>query len=84
MRPAGSPQDLERRRHRAMDLLQKGHSPKEVAQWVGVDRRSVRRWKAACTKSGGSALQDHLALGQPFLLPQEQQKALEEGLLKGP
>ena len=83
MRPAGSPQDLERRRHRAMDLLQKGHSPKEVAQWVGVDRRSVRRWKATFTKSGESALQAHPAPGRPSRLPPEQRKALEEELLKG-
>ena len=84
MRPAGSPQDLERRRHRAMDLLQQGHSPKEVAQWVGVDRRSVRRWKATFTKSGESALQAHPAPGRSSRLPPEQRKALEEELLKGP
>lgn len=52
MRPAGSPQDLERRRQRAIVLLQEGHSPKEVSERVGVDRRSVRRWTAAF-RSGG-------------------------------
>ncbi|MFQ5931826.1 MAG: helix-turn-helix domain-containing protein, partial [Nitrospiraceae bacterium] len=47
MRPSGSPEMLERRRHRAMALLQRGHQPVEVARLLGVDRRSVRRWNAA-------------------------------------
>ena len=47
MRPCGSPEDLERRRNRAIDLLQRGYQPVEVAHMVGADRRSVRRWNAA-------------------------------------
>ena len=47
MRPTGSPAELERRRLRALALLKEGLLPSEVARRVGVDRRSVRRWKAA-------------------------------------
>lgn len=47
MRPSGSPEELERRRLRALSLLDEGLLPSEVACRVGVDRLSVRRWKAA-------------------------------------
>ena len=47
MRPQGSPAELERRRLRAITLLEQGLRPVIVAQMVGVDRRSVRRWKRA-------------------------------------
>jgi hypothetical protein len=43
MRPAGTPEEFERRRWRAVELLAQGHPPGEVARMVGVDRRSVRR-----------------------------------------
>ena len=46
MRPPGSPEELQRRRERAWALLHQGYPPVEVAERVGVDRRSVRRWKA--------------------------------------
>jgi transposase len=47
MRPAGSPEELQRRRERCIALLREGYAPVEVARMVGVDRRSVRRWNAA-------------------------------------
>lgn len=47
MRPQGSPVALEQRRRRAVTLLSHGYQPHEVAQMLGVDRRSVRRWKRA-------------------------------------
>jgi transposase len=52
MRPAGSPQALEHRRLRAIALLKEGVAPVDVAQRLGVDRRSVRRWKAAHREQG--------------------------------
>ena len=54
MRPAGSPEELERRRRRAMRLLDDGYAPVDVAHMVGVDRRSVRRWKAAYRRNIGN------------------------------
>ena len=47
MRPSGSAEELQRRRQRAIRLLDQGYMPVEVAERVGVDRRSVRRWKSA-------------------------------------
>jgi transposase-like protein len=39
-----------------MELLKEGLTPVEVARRVGVDRRSVRRWKAAHRQKGRQAL----------------------------
>lgn len=52
MRPNGSPEELERRRQRALELFRQGHQPVEVTRIIGVDRRSVRRWNAAYRKRG--------------------------------
>lgn len=46
MRPAGSPQSLQHRRERAVQMLKDGHQPHEVAAKLNVDRQSVRRWRA--------------------------------------
>lgn len=83
MRPPGSPEELERRRHRAMALLAEGHSPVEVARMLGVDRRSVRRWKAAHHHQGGQALRARLASGRPPKLIPRQLRQVERALLKG-
>jgi Winged helix-turn helix len=65
MRPSGSPQELERRRFRALALLREGLSPVEVARRVGADRRSVRRWKASARARGSRALAARPAPGRP-------------------
>src|SRR3989304_2248993 len=65
MRPPGSPQDLERRRLRAIELLKEDHPPGEVARIVGCDRRSVRRGNAAFRKGGGGGLQARPTPGRP-------------------
>ena len=41
MRPVGTARQLERRRQRAIALLEDGRPPVDVARLVGVDRRSV-------------------------------------------
>jgi len=66
MRPAGSPEALERRRRRAIALLKQGHPPVEVAQALGVDRRSVRRWRASYLKQGEGGLRARPAPGPPW------------------
>jgi hypothetical protein len=43
MRPKGSPEELARRRRRALELLDRGLWPGDVAERVEVVRRSVRR-----------------------------------------
>ena len=65
MRPTGSPEELERRRLRALALLEEGLLPSEVARRVGVDRRSVRRWKAAARRRGEAGVRAKPAPGRP-------------------
>ena len=83
MRPPGSPQELERRRHRALTLLAAGDQPVDVAQRLGVDRRSVRRWKAARRAWGLAGVRAKPPPGRPPKLTAKQRAQLERLLLKG-
>ena len=83
MRPSGSPASLERRRHRALTLLQDGWQPVDVAKKVGVDRRSVRRWRAAFEQQGKRGLAAKPACGRPPKLDEVDRRRLEKLLLKG-
>lgn len=83
MRPAGSPEELEHRRLHAITLLKKNYQPVEIARAVGVDRRSVRRWKAAYLKKGTNALKARPAPGRPPRLNSKDKNKLEHELLKG-
>lgn len=84
MRPTGSPEELEHRRLRALALLDEGLQPVEVARRIGVDRRSVRRWKAAARKHGRAGVQARVAPGRPSRLSAARKRLLEALLLKGP
>ncbi len=84
MRPTGSPAELERRRLRALALLKDGLLPSEVAKRVGVDRRSVRRWKAAARDAGEQGVRARPAAGRPPKLAAKDKRKLEGLLLKGP
>ena len=83
MRPCGSPEVLEQRRRRGMALLKEGCTPVEVARQMGVDRRSVRRWKAAYRKRGEAGIQARPAPGRPPALDAKGKKRLVKILLKG-
>jgi transposase len=83
MRPQGSPEELEHRRRRALALLAEGLQPVEVAQRVGVDRRSVRRWNAAVRSGGAQALAAKPASGRPAKLARGQRARLERWLVRG-
>ena len=83
MRPPGSPQELERRRVRALALLKEGLLPVEVARRVGVDRRSVRRWKRAAYRRGAAGVRAKPAPGRPPKLGAEHKHRLEALLLEG-
>ena len=83
MRPSGSPGELERRRRRAIALLQEGNQPVEVARMVGVDRRSVRRWNAAYRTKGERALAGKTAPGRPPKLTAQDKARLERRLFRG-
>jgi transposase len=83
MRPFGTQSQLQDRRTKAIQLLQNGYSPVEVAQKVGVDRRSVRRWKASHRHSGISGIQARVVPGRPLKLNQSKRKKLVNILLAG-
>jgi transposase len=83
MRPHGTPNELAQRRRRALALLEQGLAPVTVAQRLGVDRRSVRRWKAAVGRHGPDALRARRASGRPPKLSVQQHRRLERTLLAG-
>lgn len=83
MRPIGSGEELERRRVRALELLKAGLLPVEVARRVGVDRRSVRRWKAAVRAGGTQAVQARPTPGRPTKLSAKDRRRLAAVLVKG-
>ncbi len=83
MRPTGSPEALETRRFKAITLLEEGYQPVEVAQKLGVDRRSVRRWKASNRKKGLLALKAKPSPGRPSRLISEDKEKLRQEILKG-
>lgn len=83
MRPPGSPEELEHRRRRAVELLKEGHTPKEVALRLAVDRRSVRRWRAAHRASRRTGLAARPAPGRPPRLDETAKAQLQRALLKG-
>src|SRR2546428_3111349 len=80
MRPQGSPAELERRRLRAIDLLQRDVPVHVVADRLGVDRRSVRRWKRARGRAG---LRARPASGPPPKLTAAQRKQLARLVVAG-
>lgn len=84
MRPQGSPADLERRRRQAMELLGRDLPVHVVADRLGVDRRSVRRWKRAYRHAGAAGLTARPAPGRPPKLTAAQRRTLVRVILKGP
>ena len=45
MRPPGTPEQLAKRRQKALDLLKSGKALKDIARQLGTTERSVRRWR---------------------------------------
>jgi transposase len=81
MRPLGSPETLQRRRERALVLLSKGYQPVDVARMLGVDRRSVRRWKSAYRSKGERGITAKPSPGRPCRLSAKDKRTLERALL---
>ena len=84
MRPHGSPAELERRRRRALELLRQGVEPYVVAERLGVDRRSVRRWKRTYRLKGSAGLRAQRASGRPPKLNSQQLGRLVRWIVRGP
>ncbi len=82
MRPIGTAEELERRRRRAVELMQRGESPTVIARILGVCRTSLYRWLAMAQQAPGAlAAKPHL--GPKPRLSDEQIRDLEGLLLQG-
>src|SRR5512144_804593 len=55
MRPKGSAAELERRRHRALQLVDAGERPSVVARILGVTPSSLARWRRLAHSPDGLA-----------------------------
>jgi len=75
--------ELQRKREHAIRLLEQGLAQAEIARRVGVDPRSVRRWKHDLKRGGWAALEAVPASGRPLKLSRGQRQRLEKQLLKG-
>jgi transposase len=80
MRTTGSPQVLEYRRRLAIARIQDGYFTREVADFLGVDPSSVRRWLAAFRRHGGDALAARPVPGRPAKLTGTQEKIVRRWL----
>lgn len=83
MKPFGSPKTLERRRRRAVALLQQGLSLREVARRVQASVSSVYQWRQAWQTGGDAALAPNPVPGRPRQLTDEQRAQLLQLLLQG-
>ena len=64
--------ELEHRRRLAVERVQQGFAQIEVARFLGVDPRSVRRWVAAHRTGGDPALDAKSHPGRPRKLDADQ------------
>jgi transposase len=81
MRPKGTAAELERRRRRAVELLEQGEAPALVARILGVRRTSLHRWRRMARKANGLSAKP--APGAKRRLTGAQLGELEQLLSKG-
>jgi len=84
MRPRGTPQQLEARRHRAIELLQAGKNLSAVAQALSASVSSVHRWFQTYQTKGLKGLRPRPTPGRPPKLTHAQQAQVVELLRRGP
>jgi transposase len=84
MRPKGTPAELEHRRQLAVQRVFEGYSTQEVAEFLGVDPSSVRRWVAAFRDRGAAGLAAQAVPGRPPKLTRTQEKVLLRWVLDSP
>jgi transposase len=83
MRPVGTAAELERRRRRAIGLLDGGHSLTTVAQRVGAAISAVWRWREAVRRHGPAGLAAKPVPGRPPKLTARQRQRLPRVLARG-
>jgi transposase len=77
MRPHGTSAELEGRRRLAIARLRSGYTQQEVADFLGVNPRSVRRWVKAYREQGLAGLRAKPAPGRlPKLTARQEQHVL--------
>jgi transposase len=84
MRDKGSPAELEHRRLLAVQRVLEGYAVEEVAEFLGVAPRSVRRWVAAYRQEGEGGLAARPAAGRPPKLTHAQEKVIRRWLADKP
>jgi transposase len=84
MRPPGTPQQLQRRREYAMQLLKLGKTLSAVARAVSASPSSVWRWQHAYQQQGWRGLQARPIPGRPSCLSPAEKQTLAWVLLQGP
>ena len=84
MRDQGSPSELERRRLLAVQRVLEGYSTEEVAEFLGVDPRSVRRWVAGHREAGDEGLLARPPSGRPPKLTYTREKIIRRWLADKP
>ena len=83
MRPYGTPQELERRRRRAIGMLRAGIAFREVAKQVQASLSSVVRWYQAYRRGGRRGLKPRPTPGRPCRLSEQQKTSLKTLLRRG-
>jgi transposase len=84
MRDKGTPAELEYRRRLAVQRVLEGYPIAEVAEFLDVDPRSVRRWVAAFRQEGDAGLHARLPSGRPPKLTHTQEKSILRFLAEKP
>jgi transposase len=83
MRTPENGKEAERRRVRALALVQQGLSSAAIGHRLGIDPRTVRRWKARFRRRGRRGLQTRPAPGARCRLTKQQRNGLTQRLLAG-
>ena len=84
MRTPGTPNELEHRRRLAVQRVLEGYSTEEVADFLGVDGSTVRRWVAAFREQGDKGLLAGSVPGRPRKLTTTQEKIVRRWLIESP
>ena len=84
MRPAGTPEQLEKRRRRAIAQVKAGRTLSAVARQFSASVSSVHRWWQAYTRGGVRGLRPKPIPGRPSRLSAVQKQRLVTLLGRGP
>ena len=82
MRPHGSPEQLERRRRKAVALREQGVGPSQIARRLNTTPQTVCQWVREHHRGGDDALAAKPASGRPSKLSVRQRRGLVNCLLR--